>query len=120
MNDRIRLAKLVGWKWEPCTSSLDHIKDWQGGQWSAPDGELMLDIVGREVAPPFDPKNDAHDCEALIRWLNSKGWPVIIEHLLDRSSVVIRNSEIVYNWCYDLDRDWKQGVCELALKVLDT
>ena len=67
----------------------------------------------------FDPEHDANDCDALIRHLNSIGWTVTIQFHVQFGFWV----ELA-NW-HDADKkylrnvtDWKQGVFELALKVI--
>ena len=68
----------------------------------------------------FDPFTDANDCEALIKFLYPE-WTVKVVmgdadsvHLYRRKGAGLPKE--VY-W-QGHKNDWKQGVCELALKVL--
>ena len=75
--DRTRLAKAMGWRWEPCASPLDHIKGWQGGKWSDPNADDDLPdelkgIVGCKVPPPLDPFTDANDDYAVLEHFRHK------------------------------------------------
>jgi len=104
-NDRIKLAEAM------CPD-----KKWCVGY---PLGFIDSDNEKHHLAP--DPFTDANDCEALIRFLNEQSFTVDM-------SIGIENADWVEIWpladgkpgtqYWDGD-DWKQGVCELALKVLD-
>ena len=75
-----------------------------------------------------DPENNANDCEALIRWLQERGYDIEIwwsgTAYTHRSNV---NCRVKMKYRSDWERpkegtaydDWKQGVCELALKVIE-
>lgn len=73
----------------------------------------------------FFPGTDANDCESLIKHLNLQRWDIDIWHSgnahTHRSNVPCRvrfrfaDGSRSYDWDGD---DWKQGVCELALKIL--
>lgn len=82
-------------------------------------------VPGR-LTPPylfddFDPFTDANDCETLTQYLNGVGWDVIVTHYANGAVTVnlhdplggLPSPEHYYG------DDYKQGVCELALKVLD-
>ena len=107
MNDRIKLAEAMGWE----RTKYD--------RWLSPDRKMRCE-------EPPDPFTDANDCEALIEFLNSKGWQVEVHwqftddeslaagayvHIWNRFSEVHERSDI------DVDR-WKECVCKLALKAL--
>lgn len=116
---RIRLAEAMGWQKHPD-------EHW----WICPN-------TGYSATPPGlpDPKNNANDCEALIRWLNTQGLQILIdfafdvvgpkspEHDLGDISALdhvamfdVSSREWTHHWEGD---NWKQGVCELACKVLE-
>ncbi len=103
--DRIRLAEAMGW---------ENPHKWR---WQKPDADDYRN-------EPPDPFTDANDCEALIQWLNEQGYGLTIEPWANGHSVAIysntqtmnEDTEFVASWAGD---DWKQGVCELALKVID-
>ena len=66
-----------------------------------------------------NPFKYAGACEVLIRWLNEQGYVVTIIHYAnDHSEVSIEKHPegLPIEWEGD---DWKQGVCELSLKVID-
>lgn len=111
MNDqqqnRIKLALLVGWTRD---------EQWKG--WVLHITEKQRDIVRDPDLLP-DPFTDANDCDALIKHLNGQGYDVQCIHGHREPAVVrtIRTSDWdCEEWSGD---DWKQGVCELALKVID-
>ena len=128
--NRIKLAEFVGWEWH-------HLVDYpnkDSGQWSLHgmfrDWSIKSDL-------PFNPYEDANDCEALISKLTSMGWNVEIYHGTYTQDVRDEDPDHIYINGYrvfvhiwnidteehhrkDMDQDsWKQGVCELALKVID-
>ena len=106
MDDRIRLAEWQGW-------TLIELQDGTK-YWRVPNEKL--EGVG-QLLPP-NPLTDANDCEALIKHLNSKGWEVEVDFNIGAQGVIM--------WCDDKSQDhyagqdWKQGVVELAIKVLDS
>ena len=107
--DRIRLAEAMGCMPDPPKG----FERWDHFAEMSKENELMQDYL-KSVLP--DPKHDANDCEALIRWLNGKGWIVRISIGPDAADVWI---ETLANECHDWSGyDWKQGVCELTLKVI--
>jgi hypothetical protein len=104
-DDIIKLAEFCGLKWTAIGTEF---------AWKRPDGGL----VGI-----FQPHTDANDCDALIRALNERGYGITIEPWPNECSVAmysnaeqIADAEFVGSWDGD---DYKQGVCELALKVID-
>lgn len=106
--DRIRLCEAMGWKRQ------EH--DFGGPTWIPPgEGWERPEIFATDKLP--DPFTDANDCEALIEWLNKRGWIVRISIGSDSADVWI---ETLANECHDYSGDdWKKGVCELALKVTE-
>ncbi len=109
--DRIRLAEAMGWRWKP--SSTDN----KIGRWYRPDGNYGDWVHKGDL--PFDPFTDANDDYALIRWLNEQGFAVTILTGRDGDDVFVFPFDHEYTrWEQHCD-DWKQGVCELALKVID-
>lgn len=66
--------------------------------------------------PIFNPFTDANDCEAVIRKLNELGHPVTVRHGPQFRMVQIVIFGKLKKWVGD---DWKEGVCKLALKVID-
>ena len=108
MNDRIRLAEAMGWK--PLAGEWDLKSDPKA--WEGPD------IIGNYDDLP-DPFTDANDCDALIKHLESKGIEVSVEFGIAEDYVVIRRMPADPDLIIWRGDNWKQGVCELALKVLD-
>lgn len=110
MSDRIKLAEAMGWvsKTDSVTGRVN---------WYRP-GATSAEIWGELT---FDPEHDANDCEALILKLAKDGTLVIIGHNTAGSFVEMtpetRNRADTITWS---GHNYKQGVCELALKVLDT
>ncbi len=112
--DRIRLAEARGWQF------IEHPAD----KIAAGGMEWVHAEHGTRIDCP-DPEHDANDCEALIRHLCEQGYDVVISHNAGSPS----NSDVdiyevqalpepakwICNWSGD---NWKQGVCELALKVI--
>lgn len=120
MNDRIKLAESIGWKWHPAAGRPND----DMGRWEFKG--MFLDW-STKANLPFDPFTDANDCNALIIHLLKLGY--FIEIKLNPDDVAAKaswmraeieasdpNANGCFNWTGD---DWKQGVCELALKVLD-
>jgi hypothetical protein len=97
MNDQdiIKLAEFIG--------LIPH-----GGMWYFPDT--------KSVRKTPQPHTDANDCDALIRALNEAGIAVSITHYTNGVSNVLLGHFKAGHWNGD---DYKQGVCELALKVID-
>lgn len=79
------------------------------------------EVYGDAIGVP-DPFTDANDCDALIRHLNGLGqWVIINHHNTKRGGSNIKMGKGISDPAYDWDGDdWKTGVCELALKVLET
>ena len=71
----------------------------------------------KTVAKLPDPENDANDCEALIVFLNEQGWEIEIDFNIGAQGVVMWREDKSLD-CY-AGNNWKQGVCELALKVIE-
>ena len=110
-DQRIKLAEFVGWKRHEADGGVVGIYDY----WESPEGEThgMTTFQG----PKFNPRNDANDCEALIRKLNEAGHDVVVHHNNeDRQWVWFHTPDNRITWKGD---DWKQGVCDLAEKIID-
>ena len=108
MDDRIKLAEAMGWKPIPDDP----------GWWLCPENG-----VGYEADELPDPFTDANDTEALIDHV-SEHYSVIVHFKSDRHPAYVdfyRSNDTLnhptHKWYGD---DWKKGVCELVLKVLDT
>ena len=115
MNDqekRIKLAEFIGWKWHPPNYGMDDMGRWEFK------GIFLRDWSTKEEVP-FDPKNDATDCNTVIKHLNGLlGWHVqIIHYAPDHAEVSIEQHPdgLPVDWEGD---NWMHGVCELALKVI--
>ena len=120
--NRIRLAEWQGWT---------HIRmkyvamDKRSYPFGCVPGNVN-DTHLKEQIP--DPYTDANDCEALIRHLRKRGWLIRIEDQGTPASPLMpvvawltihaHRPFRVHRWRGPCD-DYKQGVCELALKVLD-
>ena len=67
-----------------------------------------------------DPYTDANDCEALIRWLERAHliWLTVGFGCGQQADIdaYYDDGDSEFHWAGD---DWKQGVCKLALKVID-
>ncbi len=110
--EQIKLAEALGWT--PLTGK-------RVGWWMPPGvPESTQCWVSANELP--DPETDANDCEALIQWLTEcdSGYQVevtfnfsSIGHFVKLRSVA---AGTVGEW---QGEDWKQGVCELALKVIE-
>ena len=113
MNDRIKLAEAMGWELKDAEtySFVDSSKKNYRKQWYRPDG-----ITHSTIKLP-DPENDANDCEALIRWLEKSHlvWITINFGCGQQTAIHAWNDDVEFKWSGD---NWKQGVCELALKVI--
>jgi len=66
----------------------------------------------------FDPFTDANDCEALIKWLTEQGYTVVIQIWDTEALVDLETIDNRPNLKGNCD-DYKQGVCELALKIIE-
>ena len=110
--DRIRLAKARGWN-NITDKHLDRDTDLYVLAGLPPNTRSY----GVRTPLP-DPFRDANDCEALIRFLVSKKYYIGIQYSYDSPTYVeiFRHDTLREDWEGD---DWKAGVCELALKVID-
>ena len=110
MTDQDKLATAMGYvKISNYTGSF---ADQQGTEhWTHPDGYVVFEVP--------DPKNDATDCNALIKHLNELKYDVQIRHNFDdRSWVRLEGGSAgTFRWKGD---NWMHGVCTLALKVIDS
>ena len=85
------------------------------------EGKAILGSI-RPIPNPYE--SDA-DCMALVRWLNEQGYRVRIDWRRPKVCFIEIQRDGTTNWkfgaYYDaVERDdYKQGVCELALKVID-
>ena len=111
--DRIRLAEAMGYTVSEC-GSLRGKGPLYGQFVFRGDGYGMADIK------LWNPYTDANDTDALVRWLNERGCDVQVMHLAPHKQrpmrALVQFSKNMSRWTGD---DWKTGVCELALKVLD-
>ncbi len=117
--DRIRLAEAMGARWVESHKGRDDLRDFIDAK-----GERYPDFVsdGQEPIPNvFRPHADANDCEALVRWLRTKGFTTTVQfHVQGGFWVELANwHDAEHKLSLNTD-DWKQGVCELALKVIDS
>lgn len=110
--ERIRLAERMGWLnikgWTESPMSGKHPYD----RWYRRGEDKQYDYL------PFNPFTDANDCEALIRHLNEAGYFLYVGWKSDAALAQLLRSDGEFVGEY-AGNDWKQGVCELALKVLD-
>ena len=106
MTDLDKLATAMGYvKISNYTGSF---ADQQGTEhWTHPDGYAVFEVP--------DPENDANDCEVLIRFLQNKKYEPTIAFRIGYDVVTMHDSPKILSWQGD---NWKQGVCELALKVI--
>ena len=102
--DRIKLAEAMGWKQMVSTP----------GNWYPPGLPPQANALGHTLPDPF---TDANDCEALIKWLTEQGYTVVIQIWDTEALVDLETIDNRPNLKGNCD-DYKQGVCELALKVL--
>lgn len=81
-------------------------------------GKAMTETI-RAIPDPF---TDANDCEALIRFMAEKHGTIftIWYPCADQTSVCCSRDGYITDRLQWHGEDWKQGVCELALRVLDT
>ncbi len=121
VDDRIRLATAMGWEfddgiehcvepmWRTPPILIQRFEDKVGQQ------SLYSEFVNEDELP--DPFTDANDCEAVIEYLNKMNIFVNVVHGAFFDSVtLVEDAEIIST---TEGSDWKQGVCELALKVID-
>ena len=118
--DRITLAEAMGWT--PLDLNLTG--------WWMPPGATIDDhpfiIERRWVDDLPDPFTSADDCEALIKHLNGLGLELCIVHGIGYARVLLSGGKerdktfkpLKIGEQGDECDNWKQGVCELALKVL--
>jgi len=104
--DRIQLAEMMGWMPTSIYTSVSGVHDVT--VWASPNGERNR--MAEDLPDPF---TDANDCEALINHLQTEFLIAVTVKFgkgvrFDHYSGPRREIEI---------GDWKQGVCELALKV---
>ena len=108
--DRIKLAEAMGWQ-----------RDEKWDAWILQVNDKQRDICRDPDRLP-DPFTDANDCNALIKHLNGLGcevhimWPGQKRTDLKPHVKIFRYPDKTINWRGD---NYMQGVCELALKVLD-
>ena len=109
--DRIRLAETMG----ICPN--DHEDVCLDSTWN--EFDKCVDCGVRvEDGHTFDPEHDANDCEALITHLNGQGYEIDVLHWKEGDATIIIKSDFKLRHGEVTAADWKQGVCELALKVL--
>lgn len=109
MSDQITLAKAMGWS-EITISKTNKA-------WTHPDVHRIV-----HVSDLPDPFTDANDCEAVIRFMAEKHDVIftIWYPCADQTSACCSRDGYATDTFHWHGEDWKQGVCELALKVLDT
>jgi len=128
VNDRIKLAEAMGWN----PGWVNGWKDKEQGKpaniWSPPNFEGSCWHGVDELPDPF---TDANDTEALIRWLNERGYWVEIHWQPDKDEfgetmaagayvhIWHRDTEQHARQDYDRER-WKECVCDLALKAIQS
>ncbi len=113
MNDRIKLAEVMGWIHQPNDPDGTPI-------WTGPDTEHGDYGEYFEANELPDPENDANACNELIKHLNGLGFWVIINIHKNESARVMLGKGMAelhkFDWIGD---NWMQGICKLALKVLE-
>ncbi len=82
-------------------------------RWVHPDREYPT-FATKDTAP-ISPDTDANDTEAVIRWLNEQDRHVKIVTTRHGAAVMVGR---LSGGLWEGD-NWKIGVCELALKVID-
>ena len=107
--NRVKLAEAMGWH---KATSLDI--------WCRPEDQKRQGKNYTNGELP-DPYTDANDCEALIWWLERAHliWLTVGFGCGQQADIdaYYDDGDSEFHWAGD---DWKQGVCELALKVLDS
>jgi len=111
---RIKLAEARGWKWNHASN------DEKMGRWSFKGMTHDWSHVEEHLPDPF---TDANDCEALIQWLNDQAWFLQLEQRSTGAKLMIQiYRTFLTSWKHDPwwgpSENWKQGVCELALKFV--
>ena len=112
---RIKLAEEMGYRPYP---------DADTPCWWSPDGLTIHTLTDEfpHLSQLPDPLNDANDCEAVIKHLNGLGHHVMIDLNTDGTVLVsVYDAGEPFDfpnpdWTGD---DYKRGVCELALKVIE-
>lgn len=121
MNDRIKLAEALGWHSIRDHGDRDIVGLSAGYQAEDTTRRDPSDYYWKSAQRLPDPFTDANDCEALIKHLNSKLWTVSVFFGLAGNFEVSVVSGNRGEYCHEIQcDDWKQGVCELALKFLNT
>ena len=127
--DIIRIAEAMGW--ERRTRILDANESPQVArtgepvqitEWLHPNG-----IDSPYSRLPFSPLTSHNDCHALIEWLNGQHVDVEVLHKDTHSEVVMRWFNDEGHRVFDFwdsrskkdDNDYRIGVVELTLKILD-
>lgn len=106
----IKLAEAMGWKREKT----------KHGEWFWTDPQRhVIAIPYSKDGCPFRPNEHADDCEALMRWLRDKGWRIEIRISIAESVRINRIGAPSNSGRWHRYADWKKGVCELALKVIE-
>ena len=110
MNDQIKLAEARGYESVAPSDSSYEVYTWMYK------GKRYFEW---DLPAPF---TDANDCEALIKFMHSEHgvlftiWYPMAE---DQTAVDCSRDGYVLDRTKWQGDDWKQGVCELALKVLE-
>jgi len=107
MNDRIKLAKAMGWR-----MTVD----------TAPEQPLMVppDSTDGAMQACPNPFTDANDCESLIAWLNKKGYEVDILFWPEGdATVLVKSNDDLRFFSEETAMDWKASIARAALKVID-
>lgn len=113
---QVKLVEAMGWVWHQPTDERKKLFDNGMGRWEF---KGMYREWSTKEELPVDPFTDANDCEALIQLLNEQGWIVNVDWSSEHSVKIwrFRNPDTKeFTW---QGNDWKQGVCELALMVLE-
>lgn len=110
--ERVRIATALGWT-DIRRESNAEFKDL--GYWGLPPNS------SHRLGIPA-PRNNASDCEALMRWLQSERYDVEIRiGWAAKDRVRIRwiddEGQRVFHYL-DVD-DWKRGICDLAIKIIE-
>ena len=112
-NDIIRIAEAMGWKWKASTAEGTEMV----GRWYK--DRACENVWVPYEAAPIDPLDSHADCHALIEWLRAeKNCPVRVEYTL------LNNRDLVEIWidgnyyARSID-DYRLGVVELTLKLLE-